>query len=420
MRIPCANVVPRTTNGATRRDQRRSNGSERSLRADGWRGPRLQEHAPRAHHEAMLTLSVGADRRAVALFANPWKALAPLAWAAYLVVPTIVTLLLVPVAALSDIAAVRFEWVCNFIGAVSLGAPLHCTCYLLGRRSRGRPLARLPLRLAWTAMMLVVATLLGAELSLPFEYPRHPGMNVTAYRLQFYRLGLLFASLWMAGLWIYDAALSHARDSALRQQVAELNARRAQLEALQVRTDPHFLYNALNGVAALISLDAEHAQSATEQLADLFRRVVEVTRRPTNSLGSELELAERYLDIERLRFEDLQLDVQVDERAKSWVVPSLLLQPLLENAVKHGRSASGKRHVSLEAHVVEEASKSAKLRLKLSNPHDEKACTSGSKATLAHLQQRLDLLYGTQANLIARSDGRHFIVLAEIPAERIA
>ncbi len=361
--------------------------------------------------------AIVSGKSGLALFANPWKVLAPLAWAAYLLVPTVVTLLLVPVDALGDLSALRFEWVCNFIGAVSLGAPLHLICYLMGRRANGRPLAQLPLRLAWTAAMLLLATLLGAELSLPLELPRHPDMDVTAYRLQFYRLGLLFSTVWMTGLWAYDAALSRARVQALQQQVAELSARKAQLEALQVRTDPHFLYNSLNSVAALISLDAEQAQTATEQLADLFRQVVEVAREPTNTFASEVMLSERYLDIERLRFEGMQVDFNVDENSESWMVPSLFLQPLIENAVKHGRQSGVALRIRLDAQVVEQED-GTKLRVSVHNPYDDTARTSGSRATLDQLKQRLDLLYGPRASLSTQRDGEFFAVVVELPDER--
>ena len=141
-----------------------------------------------------------------------------------------------------------------------------------------------------------------------------------------------------------DAALAALLGAALLRYfyvLAEWRARlaavaRAQFEALQARIRPHFLFNSMNTVAALVRVDPAAAERTIEDLTDLFRAALGEDQR-TSTLGEELALADRYLAIEQLRLGDrLRVERDLDDLPLSLEVPPLLLQPLVENAVYHG------------------------------------------------------------------------------------
>src|SRR5436309_3137427 len=126
-----------------------------------------------------------------------------------------------------------------------------------------------------------------------------------------------------------------ARAVALERIRSELE--RAALRALRAQVNPHFLFNALNSIAALIASDPPRAEVMTERLAEVFRYALRSSEREHVSLREELEFVRSYLEIERARLgERLKVEEEVDPRALLCVVPPLVLQPLVENAVFHG------------------------------------------------------------------------------------
>ncbi len=112
---------------------------------------------------------------------------------------------------------------------------------------------------------------------------------------------------------------------------------RQQLEALRMQLSPHFLFNALNSVTELMEDDVRSAQRALTQVSDLLRRSLQTAASPTIPLWREIELVELYLQVARIRYgEGLSVDMHVDPAATDIQVPSFVLQPLVENALKHG------------------------------------------------------------------------------------
>jgi two-component system sensor histidine kinase AlgZ len=127
------------------------------------------------------------------------------------------------------------------------------------------------------------------------------------------------------------AGYFHLRDRAFSPALAE-----ARLQALQARIRPHFLFNTLNAVLSLIRKDARRAESAIEDLAELYRMVLADAKNLT-TLARELDLTRQYLNLEQLRLGDrLVVDWQTADAPRDALVPPLLLQPLVENAVYHG------------------------------------------------------------------------------------
>jgi sensor histidine kinase YesM len=127
----------------------------------------------------------------------------------------------------------------------------------------------------------------------------------------------------------------------------ELKAK-AELDALHSKVNPHFLYNALNSIADLSVTDGRKARQMTIALADLFRYSINYSNNNYSTIREELEMAEVYLQIEKIRFEDkLSYRVESDPLLAPFLVPRFLLQPLVENAVKHGLKATGRQTMIL-------------------------------------------------------------------------
>jgi two-component system, LytTR family, sensor histidine kinase AlgZ len=200
----------------------------------------------------------------------------------------------------------------------------------------------------------------------------------------------------------------HARARELERQKAEHRALllRAELAALQARTDPHFLFNSLNTVAALIPDDPALAESLLERLATVFRYALDGGRRDAVLVTEEVAAVTAYLEVEALRLGDrLRWRIDTDPVALAGVhVPPLVLQPLVENAVRHG---AGGRRGATEI-VVSVARTGDELVLAV---EDHAATTEavaaapagagGTGTALRDLRARLELAYGGRARLAA-------------------
>ncbi len=190
----------------------------------------------------------------------------------------------------------------------------------------------------------------------------------------------------------------------------------ARLQALHARIRPHFLFNSLNAVLSLIRPEPLRAEAALEDLADLFRVLMRDSRDMT-SLGEEIHLCKQYLSIEKIRLgERLQIQWDTknisDSALRKAQISSLLLQPLLENAVHYG---------------VEPALEAALIRIRISravdrieivviNPLSKNVATeNGNQMALKNIRERLTLLYDVEAQLTAREIEGHFEVRLRFP-----
>lgn len=200
------------------------------------------------------------------------------------------------------------------------------------------------------------------------------------------------------------------RADALQQQLAV-----AQLDALKMQLQPHFLFNTLNSIQALMAIDTVAAQDMVARLAEFLRATLKVPPDGLVPLERELELAEAYLHIERVRFSDrLSGDVRVDAAAHGRPVPALILQPLLENAVRHG-IAPFRRPGEVRVRAV--ATHGA-LRLSVwdSGPGIPGPEPGRRGIGLANVRERLARQYGTAASLrLANDPGGGFEAVISIP-----
>ena len=199
-----------------------------------------------------------------------------------------------------------------------------------------------------------------------------------------------------------------------RLQQLEQHTREAQLHALQLQMQPHFLFNTLNAISAEVGEGrSAAAQTMLARLGELLRASLELGTRPTHALAEELALAEAYLDLERARLgERLRLDWQVAAGVLDAEVPTWLLQPLLENAIRHGlarRRAPGLLQVRIA--VQHDA-----LQIEVRNPLPETAAPAEPGGVgLANLRARLATLHGDAAQLQAGADSDGFRVKVTLP-----
>jgi LytS/YehU family sensor histidine kinase len=131
-------------------------------------------------------------------------------------------------------------------------------------------------------------------------------------------------------------------------------ATQAELKALKAQINPHFFFNALNTIAALIHTDPALAEASVERLAQMFRYVLAGSERGQAALEKELAFVDDYLEIERARFgERLQVNREIDPQTLSTPVPSLILQPLVENAVRHGHGDDGRIDLDIQVASID-------------------------------------------------------------------
>lgn len=192
----------------------------------------------------------------------------------------------------------------------------------------------------------------------------------------------------------------------------ELEAR-SRVRALQARIRPHFLFNSLNTVASLTRSDPARAEEAIEDLADLFRVSLSDARAQI-TLREELEVARIYQRIEQLRLGDrLEVRWKVADLPVDAIVPSLLLQPLLENAIGHGIEPLPEGGTVL----VEGASDDERITIRISNPVSPvaKAVRNGNRMALDNIRQRLELAFAGRASVVVDENGEQYRVTLQFP-----
>jgi two-component system sensor histidine kinase AlgZ len=208
------------------------------------------------------------------------------------------------------------------------------------------------------------------------------------------------------------AGYFHLRDRAFSPALAE-----ARLQALQARIRPHFLFNTLNAVLSLIRKDARRAESAIEDLAELYRMVLADAKNLT-TLARELDLTRQYLNLEQLRLGDrLVVDWQTADAPRDALVPPLLLQPLVENAVYHGIEPG----VEPGTIVIAIRRDRDRVHVKLTNPyHPEYQHRQGNRIALANIRERLALHFDVEGVLESGVSGTNYEIRMTMPYRRAA
>ncbi len=286
--------------------------------------------------------------------------------------------------------------------------------YLLRKRqslnAAWKPAHRLIVSIGTLPLVLPLSFRLGSLVSTALGRP----WRVADW--QDYRIGLAFGLI-ITALFFYRSARADARERELEAEAkigALENAQlKAQVSALTAEMNPHLLFNALNTVAALVHDDPNRAEDVVVELSTLYRGVLQSARSTEHALQTELTLCQAYLRVEQARFGDrLRVHVHVDAGVNmdAVSVPVLLLQPIVENAVRHGigsRVTGGS--VTIRAHQ-----KDNQLSLMVSDDGvgmGNAPESNGSGKALDNVRERLVLLYEDQASLCITSDGGTTVTL---------
>jgi two-component system sensor histidine kinase AlgZ len=282
----------------------------------------------------------------------------------------------------------------RFLNSATLVQPLLITS-LLALAALSAPLSRLPYWAGCVGVLAVVLALAaGLHVALALSLGESPA-----------DLGrtLVLTALAVAFMLAYFRLLMRAYSPALAE---------ARLQALQSRIRPHFLFNSLNAVLSLMRRDPRRAERALEDLADLFRTLMGDARRFVR-LADEIALLERYAGIEQLRLgERLRITWELDTAPSDALLPPLVLQPLLENAVYHGvEPGTGIADV-----LVRIERRGDRVRALIENPMAEQAGhRAGNHMALDNIRERLALFFDAEARIETVADGARFRVEIEIP-----
>jgi hypothetical protein len=230
--------------------------------------------------------------------------------------------------------------------------------------------------------------------------------GIPLFQLKF----LIFALLTLAANWIWW--LLRAKETALAQQAAE-----SQLRMLQAQIEPHFLFNTLANVQSLIASDGPRAQLMLESFTDYLRASLGQMRVGDSTLDAELDTARNYLQLMQIRMEErLRFTIDASEQARLAVLPPLLLQPLVENAVHHGlepKVAGGTVRLSASVHE-------GQLEIRIDDDgmgldHARRPLRAGNGVALVNIRARLQTRYGAQASLLFEPRDEGTRVLLRLP-----
>jgi two-component system, LytTR family, sensor histidine kinase AlgZ len=209
------------------------------------------------------------------------------------------------------------------------------------------------------------------------------------------------------------AAFAISQEAERRGLELQVLAREAELRALRAQIDPHFLFNSLQSISALTTIDAAAARRMCLLLADFLRETLALGSRERIALSEELALARRFLEIEQVRFGSrLGTAITAEPGTESDEVPPLVLQPLVENAVTHGVA-----HV-LDGGIVRihAARQMTALVLTVDNPCDaDRPAGRGTGLGLRNVRERLESEYGPDARLRTEENAGRFVARIEIP-----
>ena len=276
-------------------------------------------------------------------------------------------------------------------------------------------LTRAPVRVtflvAWTLLVAVIGAIsaAGYEVLLRFDpsFALNPESR-SGFVLRHVCIGAIVSLLLLRLFWLQQQ---------WRQQV--LSEGRSRYEALQARIRPHFLFNSLNSIAALVAVRPDDAEKLIEDMAELLRAGLDARSRLV-PLADELELVRAYLRVEQARLgERLQLEWDIAEDATTFEVPLLSVQPLVENAVYHGIERIARPGtVKVSAHR-----KGGGLGIEVFNPLPDAAAPAhqGQRIAVDNIAQRLALIYGDgKARLQLGEEGDRFVVRLSLPEVRTA
>ena len=336
--------------------------------------------------------------------------------AVYLLLWVLMGVLLAAVLALQG----GLPWTNALVGGVPMAVAYSFICLSAWYVARSMPLAG-------TGAIRVVATALAAAalsaamwlvlgrgwmMLLATRWPAHTTRSFAALQTLLFGAGVLLYLLALAVSYVF-VVYEASQDAQRRGLQGQVLAREAELRSLRAQIDPHFLFNSLHSISALTTADPPNARRMCLLLGDFLRQTLALGGADRITLSREVALIENFLAIERVRFGD-RLTVALDAgNAGDCLVPPLLLQPLVENAVTHGIA-----HL-LEGGTVRVAAERNEwwLKIVVDNPCDpDRPKRRGTGVGLANVRARLRALHGHHASLVAEERGDRWHVELTLPA----
>jgi two-component system LytT family sensor kinase len=229
----------------------------------------------------------------------------------------------------------------------------------------------------------------------------------------------VFFSFIIYALWfgIYYAYLfiEKSRQQEIKNLQFEASRKEIELKNLRAQINPHFLFNSLNSIKALVEIDQKESKKAITKLSSLLRNSIQLGKSRLITIEKELGLVKNYLDIEKMRFEDhISVSYNIDEAALKYIIPPLMIQTIAENAIKHGLS---KREEGGDLEIeVKQVDRKVLIRVSNSGSIAKEDPSTG--VGIINTRKRLSIIYGDQANFnLFESDG---MVHAIIEVQKIS
>ena len=310
------------------------------------------------------------------------------------------TALAVPLCVIGQFELVAAKYTCKF-------APLQRTT--VWRLAATHVVAAQVIGVIWVVLAKVLANILAQQTGLHELDQRLAAQTGIVYIAAnfFYYLAAAYYYVLLA------QEASHQAEA--RAMETSILARDAELKALKAQINPHFLFNSLNSISALTSIDPARAREMCLLLADFLRMTLRLGEKAQIPLSQEMELLEKFLAIEKVRFgARLTMETAIEEQAKRCLVPTLLLQPLVENAVTHG---------------IAKLTEGGTVRLAATNPGSQLTITVENSMDpdapadrkggmgLRNVRERLEARYGKEASVRATAEEDTFHVNLSLPAE---
>jgi two-component system, LytTR family, sensor histidine kinase AlgZ len=277
-----------------------------------------------------------------------------------------------------------------------------------------------PLLLTMGALTLLYALIIRLPYVIGLATIMALSLVLTSLSAYIYHIGIspltASQSLQIFLLCVGDVALSLYYLDLLQRAYSPAIAE-ARLQALQARIRPHFLFNSLNVVLSLIRSHPQRAETALEDMAELFR-VLMADNRALVPLAQEITLCQQYLSIEKLRLDErLQVEWHIAKIPSTLMIPPLILQPLVENAVYHGIETLAQGGTI----VINITTSAQSLLLRISNPLSPRPEKSGgNKMALKNIRERLRLHYDLEAQLRQYEEQGQYVVEITIPTRPLS
>jgi LytS/YehU family sensor histidine kinase len=300
---------------------------------------------------------------------------------------------------------------------LGLAAWYPCRAFPLARRRTGllvatHSVAALVTSSVWVFLGAGIVRLLALSPSfagLPARYaPQVPALFAAGVLLYLLSVALHYVLL----------AFEDARARERRESDLAILAREAELKALKAQLAPHFLFNSLNSIASLAGTDPARARGMCVSLSEFLRKSLAVGEKPCIRMRDELSLAASYLEVERVRFgERLAVEQEIEPGGEDCLIPPLLLQPLVENAVVHGIATL------VEGGTVRVEARRAgqRLRIVVENPLDpDSPARPRGGLGLKIVRERLAAVYGGEALFAAKRTGARHLAVISIPVRASA